>query len=160
MSLSNPSSNSSLQLHLLTSTQVVLSMQGEHHQDSPARSLKRPAPPESTYTSSPPHQPAASTSADTYTAPGSAGPNGQPAKKKITRRRQVLSCRNCTVRCARRLVRGRFPQTETAFTLRASAARSGVRGKEDRGRRARRARSVERATRAILEALLVRHRPV
>ncbi|KAL7341204.1 Proteophosphoglycan ppg4 [Rhodotorula toruloides] len=75
-------------------------MQGEHHQDSPARSLKRPAPPESSYTSSPPHnhQPAASTSADAYTAPTAAGSNGQPAKKKITRRRQVLSCRNCTVR--------------------------------------------------------------
>ncbi|GAA6051431.1 hypothetical protein JCM3770_000517 [Rhodotorula araucariae] len=73
--------------------------QQQHHQPSPARPLKRSEPP------SPSSQgdgllPAASTSAHTAQSTGGL----TPAKRKITRRRQIFSCRACTtrkIRCER-----------------------------------------------------------
>ncbi|BGP43243.1 hypothetical protein JCM10449v2_007271 [Rhodotorula kratochvilovae] len=66
----------------------------QHHQPSPARPLKRSEPPDLA------PSPAASTSGHTLQSAGVL----PPPKRKITRRRQIFSCRACTtrkIRCER-----------------------------------------------------------
>ena len=99
-------------------------MDQQHHQPSPARPLKRlepdsaPSPP----VGHDPLDPIASTSSAHLAHPhglhhqhdgqGSTGPPS--VKRKITRRRQVFSCRACTTRCAPRCFSSPLGQTDLA----------------------------------------------
>lgn len=141
-------------------------MDQQHHQPSPARPLKRlepdsaPSPP----VGHDPLDPIASTSSAHLAHPhglhhqhdgqGSTGPPS--VKRKITRRRQVFSCRACTTRCAPPLLhspranglsRGRSADPPSLFSRPAGRSAASARAvQERRARRARSAASQARAT--------------
>jgi len=85
-----------------------MAQSGSHHQDSPLvrSSSKRPfeASAQEMDGSPPPSHQNPTTHLASASAGSSTPSNGAPAKKRITRKRAIMSCRNCTarkIRCER-----------------------------------------------------------